>query len=127
MVVSPPPHPLRCTIFLDPKHSCHGDTGKPAIKAGLTGLGISYSSNPKQNELRVKAKRRHPSFLDMVVGGGGGRRRRVVGCWSHYSIKKLSTLSKSRCWTSLFLEFITVPECLSFTLIRDRTGNLLYN
>ena len=46
--------------------------GKPAIKAGLTGLGISYSSNPKQNELRVKAKRRHPSIVDMVEGGGGG-------------------------------------------------------
>ena len=51
---------------------CHGDTGKPAIKAGLTGLGISCSSSPKQNELRVKAKRRHPSIFDMVVGGGGG-------------------------------------------------------
>ena len=52
----PPPHPLRCTIFLDPKHGCHGDTGKPAIKAGLTSLGISYSSNPKQNELEVRLK-----------------------------------------------------------------------
>ena len=74
----PPPHPIRCTIFLDPKHGCHGDTGKPAIKAGLTSLGISYSSNPKKNELRVKAKRRHFSIFDMVVGWGGGGGR-VVG------------------------------------------------
>ena len=69
----------------------------------------------------------------MVVGGGGGGGggggEEEESCWLLVSLfyKKLSTLSKSRCWASLFLEFITVPECLSFTLIRDRTGNLLYN
>ena len=41
--------------------------------------------------------------------------------------KRLSTLSKSRCCALLFPESITDPECLSFTLVRDRIENLLYN
>lgn len=77
-----PPHPpLCCTIFLDPKDDRHDDTCKPVIKAGPTSLDISSSSNAKQNELVVKANRRHFYIFYMVESWG------KESSWSHYSIK----------------------------------------